>query len=321
MVVWADTPHEFAAVSIHEVSEDDMVVDAPIAGGTGSVSFAAHAGGSEVVTATAAFGDRPPLTAGKRYAIVVDPTVTSETPPVGASFPMTFSSDFDYFISTQGAGGWDGSGVTGQLFFSVTLAMPAPAVEILPLAPTLNPSTQCAVPGTVDLPEQDGVSYSVSTVGEDATVTASPLDGFAFPAEAVASWVFSVAAEPCAVEPTLVTPQEPTLRPSTQCEVPGTVQLPQQDGVLFTESTVGDQTTVSAGAQPGFVFPAEARSNWAFNTGAETCAVTTPPVQPGNEKPGLTLANTGSGDSLWNSVAAGLVLLVGGALLLRRKTA
>ncbi|MDO5030783.1 MAG: LPXTG cell wall anchor domain-containing protein [Corynebacterium sp.] len=88
----------------------------------------------------------------------------------------------------------------------------APALtEVTPAAPTVADSGQCDVPKTVTIPQVDGVIYSRQDNGDTVVVTATPADGYVFPAGTQTRWEFNIAAEPCgSTDPTDPTePQNP----------------------------------------------------------------------------------------------------------------
>ena len=345
VVVSSSRPYEFASANLHEIPAGGDISAAPVTGGTAELTFAPFPGDESVAIATASFPDRPQLDAGTRYALVVDPRVAGAVPGewAPASFPMQFTdrAHMDYFVWQEKGMVWGYPNYTGQLYFTVRLALPDPIVEVTPEAPTLEPSTQCDVPGTVTLPVQTGVEYTSVAVDTTVTVTARALDGYAFTPDAQASWTFSVAAAACPVDPIVVTPQEPTVVAAT-CDAPGSLTFPETPGIVYETNGPLSQTRVTATALEGYVLAPGALSSWEFDLTVKDCAKPTPetpgtetpsPEKPGSEKPSTVkpaarpaaatshpvLAKTGSDSPVWPLSIAALLTLGAGALLVRRR--
>ena len=77
-----------------------------------------------------------------------------------------------------------------------------PVVEVTPEAPELI-EAECGVELTVKIPEMEGVEYTQTRDGDLVTVTATAKEGYVIPENAPVEWIFSVAAEPCPVVPSV----------------------------------------------------------------------------------------------------------------------
>lgn len=322
VVVNNEDPYEFRGAQVHEVSSTGIVESTPVEGGIGELSFSVHPADDTASEATASFPGRPSLTAGKVYALVIDPQVEIGDPTSwpSATFPLDFIGPdrSDYFVSQEGGTGWASIGYTAQAFFTLRLAFPVPDVIVSPDAPTLVASSQCDVPGTVTIPTQNGVEFTRTDSGTDVTVTARALTGFAFPADVQTSWTFSVAAEACPVAPVAVTPAAPTVVPAT-CDAPGTLNLAETPGVAYVVTGPDQQTIVTASALAGYVLTHGAQTTWKFDLSALSCKNPVTP-KPETKTPAATLAKTGADSSALPFAALAFMVLGAGALLARRRS-
>lgn len=185
------------SAALHAFPFDGEIDDAPLTGGTAVLSYS-EPDPSGQLTLTATFPERPVLTAGVRYALVIDPYAPGED---AATFPHSlenaggptapfFAWEKDYDI-------WKGH-ATGRLFFTLRMveAPPAPQ-EVTPTEPSFVPG-ECGEPGRVSLPQQDGVLFTTQVNDAQVmTVTAAPAEGFVFPAGVVATWEYDLAPTSC----------------------------------------------------------------------------------------------------------------------------
>lgn len=322
IVTNSTSPHEFVSAQVHEMSSAGVIDPAPVVGGVGELTFAPHGTVPAAVNATASFPQRPELRVGTYYAVVIDPRVESATPSTwtSASFPIMFTGQdqSSYFVMQESAAGWGSANYTGQVYFSVRLALPEPDVIVSPDAPTLIASSQCNVPGTVTIPTQNGVEFTSTESGTDVTVTARALAGFVFPAGTQTTWEFSVAAQPCPVAPVAVTPAAPTVVPAT-CNAPGTLSVAETPGVSYDVTGTEQQTTVTASALAGYVLTTGAQTTWTFDLSALSCKDPVTP-KPGAKKPAAALAKTGADSNALPLAALASMALGAGALLARRRS-
>lgn len=208
----SEAPYEFSSLSIHELDSSGVPMSAPIAGGQGELFFLAGTPDAQHARAFAWFPDRPVLTAGVQYAALIDPTIAAEKGGGHASFPMALNGPAENKVMQATEGAWIGQGYTGHTYFEVTAALPL--VEISPTAPTLTQSTECDVPGSVQIPtDVTGVDYASVTEGSTVTVTVTPQDGFIFSQDTVSSWEFSVEAKNCDSSVPPVDPVDPKPTP------------------------------------------------------------------------------------------------------------
>lgn len=112
------------------------------------------------------------------------------------------------------------------------------------------------------------------------------------------------------------TPSSPAYAPSNECDVEPEVTIPGTSGVTYSEERNGDTLTVSASANPGYVFPAGATTVWSFDMSVEACPAPTP--APTSDQ----LATTGSDGPPHLSMAlVGACVLAGiGLIALGRQT-
>jgi LPXTG-motif cell wall-anchored protein len=155
---------------------------------------------------------------------VVDPTVTvSQTCGVASTFTIpettgvtylvngtitaagTYSTPTSGTITAQAQQGYALSNPGLSLAFTLPATTPCPTV-VTPVAPTVDPSTACAVEGSYTIPTTEGIDYLLDGTVIDAgahpgpksgTITARAKDGFTL---ASGSWSFELelaAAEAC----------------------------------------------------------------------------------------------------------------------------
>lgn len=119
---------------------------------------------------------------------------------------------------------------------------------VTPLAPQLVRAETCGVESKVEIPEVLGASYSSTTNGSLATVTAAPEQGYMLAEGATSRWQFDLSGEPCVPSPP---PTEPGVTgpggvtPSTQAPSGGD---PGSESALATTGS-----SVFAGAMVALV--------------------------------------------------------------------
>lgn len=134
-----------------------------------------------------------------------------------------------------------------------------PLVPVTPAGPGIAQSQQCGVEGTLTVPATEHVVYRLNdeivAAGDypgplTGSLTAAPEDGYVIADGAETSWTVDIpAAEVC---PEGITPVEPTIAQSQQCDVEGTLTVPTTDHVTYTLKKDGeDAKTVEAGDYPG----------------------------------------------------------------------
>ncbi len=130
--------------------------------------------------------------------------------PAGSALTGTLTIDvgFDGEIGTVGlvydssnSGGNDGTVRFTELKVDETLVRFLPQ-EVTPEAPEFTHPV-CDDPGSVSIPEVEGVNYSGAEDGQElehgekVTVTAAPAEGFVFPEGAQTEWSFTASAKGC----------------------------------------------------------------------------------------------------------------------------
>lgn len=258
---------------------------------------------------------------------MIDPRVHGPEATTSAGFPMQFSSDADYFLTQDGANGWGSSGYTGHIFFTVRLALPLPYTIVTPIAPVFATSSQCDVPGTVDLPTQTGIEFDGVAHGTEVTVTATALSGYAFPIGAETSWTFETAAAPCPVVPIAVTPEAPEFTPAA-CDVAGVLTPAKTAGITYVVTGPASNTVMTATALNGYALAPGAQTTWSYDLRALSCEkpatenpaakTQVPPATQVQARP--ELARTGAELTVWPFLSLALVVIGAGALLTGRRT-
>ncbi|MBC9954960.1 hypothetical protein ICM05_09950 [Leucobacter sp. cx-42] len=77
-----------------------------------------------------------------------------------------------------------------------------------------------------------------------------------------------------------VIPEAPTVTPASDCGVRGSVNLPTQDGVKFVQVGDGDEVTVTATPEDGYMFPRDALATWTLDVRPTVCPPTIVAVSP-----------------------------------------
>ena len=223
--------------------------------------------------------------------------------------------------------------------WSFTLNLPAAAVcptQVTPVNPTFTLSSTCEVQGTYTIPATTGITYLLAGTPIAAntypgpvsgTVTAQANTGYAL---STTNWSYALNVPAAAACPgtvvVVVTPVNPTVSPSTDCEVQGTYTIPATTGVTYLLGTTVKAAgtydgpasgTVTAQANTGYAL---STTNWSFALNlpaAEIC-----PAAPTIPATGTTptaettaaLPKTGSSTGALAGAAA-LALLLGAGLL------
>lgn len=208
--VW-DVPsgYEIASAAIHEFSPSTGPSSLPIDGGTGGAisyeALPAVALGTPIA-ATIAFPDRPVLTAGTHYAIVVEPLTPSgenATFVTYVHYQGDVFAEFNPWQFRSGVDAWEGYSNGLYVLFNTDLVTSFGE----PTAPTRVPAATCGVDATVSIPQSEGVVYDASRTGDVIVVTASAAAGYELPSDAVTEWQFDVSAVECSGGET---PSKPT---------------------------------------------------------------------------------------------------------------
>ena len=291
LTVWTVGEFEFSGASIHTMSPNDEVSPDPIAGGVGELSFAVWDDNPNVATATASFPGRPKLSDEQRYAIVVNPRPAAAPEHPGASFPMAFGGRPDYFVLSEQGGVWGAFWVTGGVYFSVRFASPEPQIEVTPMAPTIVPAERCSDRPSVQLPAQEGVTFARTGDADHVTVTATPHEGYVFPADAVQEWSFDLTLYPvCPVEPRVTSPVAPHFV-SPSCDAPGSLSFTPTEGVNYVTSGPQNRTLVTAVILPEYETVSGTTLEWVYDLSQLKCDS---PGGGGSPAPAAkTLADTG----------------------------
>ncbi|MFC4224510.1 hypothetical protein [Lysinibacter cavernae] len=239
LTVWLSNvePHSFAGGAIYAFPIGGDVANEPIPGGVAQLSISDTPDPSvagDRLAATLSFPDRPVVTEGERYLLMLQPELIDGKT---ASFTMSlvFSGVGNLGTMTKESGVWAGY-ATSRLWLQLRMAEPVVNVVVTPPAPVFVPSTACGIPATVALPSAEGATYTQSEDGTAVTVTAVPADGYEFPADAVTSWAYDVAPDPCPTpSPTLsggaTTP--PAMSDGSTLAATGASAAPWAFGVLL----------------------------------------------------------------------------------------
>ncbi|MDA3146459.1 hypothetical protein JSO19_03595 [Leucobacter sp. UCMA 4100] len=252
-----ETGADFTSMNIHEFDDATGPAAEPLAGGSSSAITLEEPDGSGQLWAKVSFADRPLLTKGSRYALVIDPVTKSGE---NASFVMNIdweNSDHDFKPWVRnGADGWQGYS-TGYLVFTSQLV----TRFVAPTEPALKRASACGVEARVSLPNDEGVIYSETRDGDVITVTAAAAEGYFLEAGATTEWQFTVTAETCPEpkDPSVTTPEDPQepvdpaepADPSEPTEQPSepTASKPTTDAK--TPST--PESLASTGGNPGMI--------------------------------------------------------------------
>lgn len=122
-----EADRNFSSAQIHEFPEGESQIAAePITGGAAVLSYSEQADESGHYEAVALFPQRPELTEGKRYAVVIDPESTT-VPGRSASFHHSFENADGLNTLDKEEGEWSGA-FTGRLFFQLRMTQ-TPAEE------------------------------------------------------------------------------------------------------------------------------------------------------------------------------------------------
>ncbi|WP_353950910.1 hypothetical protein V6K52_14875 [Knoellia sp. S7-12] len=223
-----------------------------------------------------------------------------------------------------------------------------PEKPVTPVAPEISQSEECEVNGTVKVPSTEGVRYlwkgedvsgKTFTGPLDGVIEVEVKDGFVLADSAKTEFPVTVpAAEVCAPPEKPVTPVAPEISQSEECEVDGTVTIPEIEGVSYfldderlepgTYEGPAD-VTITAAALGGYTLTGT--SSWdVVLTEAKECEdePTTPTATPTGTPSGTPtprpsyppLAYTGAGDTgPLSLLAVGLLGLGGGLVLLKRR--
>lgn len=198
MVYDIDSGSNLASFAIHQFDENGPSAE-PIEGGIGQVTgtSAGEEGVDNSLWANVEFLDRPVLEAGVTYAFVANP-FGNEDPEEAVSFGSVFAfpqpAGIVPWIEEEGE--WFGYANSIYIAFKSELVTLFGETE----EPTLVVSDVCDVEATVTLPESEGIVYTQEREGDVVTVTAVAADGYELAPDAVTSWEFNVAAEPCPVD-------------------------------------------------------------------------------------------------------------------------
>ncbi|WP_235735485.1 LPXTG cell wall anchor domain-containing protein [Nocardioides alcanivorans] len=213
------------------------------------------------------------------------------------------------------------------------------------MAPEASPIDECGEYGEIRLPQTEGITYEiVEGDGKQGPwkVIATIQDGYTLTDGATTEWSGDLGTHtPC---PVPVTPVAPVVVDLVQCETPGSLTLPITEGVLYDVvrgiSGQGPWSVVAT-VLDGFVLADGARTSWSGDFGElRECGVageeetkedgpadrdestdTTPHKTHGGVAPrDGVLPNTGSPQALYGAGLLGLLLLLGGTLLVRRRS-
>ncbi|MFC7486592.1 hypothetical protein ACOCJ7_10175 [Knoellia sp. CPCC 206453] len=211
---------------------------------------------------------------------------------------------------------------------------------VTPVVPQITQSDKCDVEGAVTVPTTEGVHYLWDGKDVSGQTLTGPLkgvikvevqDGFELVEGAKTEFPIDVA--PAEVCDTLVTPVAPEISQSDECEVNGTVTIPEIEGVSYfvedEELEPGTyegpaDVTITAAASEGYTLTGT--SSWdVVLTEAQECeeGSTPAPTPTGTPTPRPSyppLAYTGAGDTLPLSLLAmGLLALGGGVVMVARR--
>jgi hypothetical protein len=283
--------------------------------------------GPTKVTAVAPTATAPTCTADGALVVPTDTAAVSYTSKPKGTGPGT------YDVTAKAAKGYvlvGASAWTITVLPKLTGEVCAPPVVVTAVDPVVVASTTCGVEGSYTVPATTGVSYllagkAVAAGKHDGpasgTMTAVALTGYQL-SNPTWSYALSVAAaKPCAGTVVAV-PVNPTVTPSTTCEVQGTYVIPTTTGLSYllggkavaAGSHVGPASgTVTAVPDEGYAL---SDPTWSFALSlpaADICEVdaptTTTPTETTNALP-----KTGSPVPAVATIGA-LALLLGFALL------
>lgn len=197
--------------------------------------------------------------------------------------------DGTYQVSATAASGYRLVGYTGPWSLVVSDAGDC-IVTVTPVAPTAESITQCGMYGSIDIPEVDGVTYTVDGNGRTGvnTVTATATAGHKL-TDGPHVWVFNLGSyTKCAATPVVsdLTPQ--------QCTADGPGFTPAHfsttavEGVTYyldEEETTGSDLepgtyTVTAVADEGYSFLPGTVTSWTFDVEYVDCLDEVSPVAP-----------------------------------------
>ena len=225
------------------------------------------------------------------------------------------------FVSLEGPAEW-----------SFELGMEPCPVVVTPEAPTVEFAAECGVQGTVVLPDQEGVEYTVGPVVDGkVTVTATALEGYVLAEGATSSWVLEVAGEDC--PPVVFTVRfelnagsgdfaEMTVVEGGAVTLPSAV--PTREGYTFKGWLVTDLGRSAVLLQPGESFTPAGDVTLVAQWEKDAVEPEKPePEKPGTVKPGTGGSGTGgsvgelpvTGGQAAEMAALGLAFLVGGAVV------
>lgn len=194
------TSPENLTVAVHSFSGDEGPAPAPVVDGLAAVATVETRDDGTCWLA-AEFPDRPTLTAGEHYSIIVDLAAlqNDERPSFDYYFswsPGPIPVEFRPWVFSGSTEAWSGYGNAHYVVFATELATLFGEPEV----PVLVPAEQCGIEATVAVPEAEGVLYEQTREENSVTVTAAALEGYVLPDEAVTEWTFDVAAVPCPVD-------------------------------------------------------------------------------------------------------------------------
>lgn len=172
----------------------------------------------------------------------VDSTVTVPADGDGVTYQKTVDGQTTTVTATAADGFGFAEGVKTVWTFdtspAITCATPVPPVKIVGAA---------GVESTIDIPTVPGVHYALKRSGDIVTVTATPLDGFGFPADVeTTEWTFNVAAAPAATESPEPTPSAtPTPSASTPAPTPSGTAIAETPSASASASGVSSSSAAS----------------------------------------------------------------------------
>jgi serine protease len=182
---------------------------------------------------------------------VITPATTEHVTYAVNGNVVTATPDKGYALGASA--GWTIDSETGVGTYTVTLVTPDCTVTVTVVDPVITTAQECGVAPTFTIPTTAGVTYllggepiaagtySTPTTG---TITAQAQQGYAL---SNAEWSFTLdlpATTPC---PTVVTPVDPTLDPSTACGVEGTFTIAATQGIVY----LLDGEVIAAGTYDG----------------------------------------------------------------------
>ena len=182
---------------------------------------------------------------------VITPATTEHITYTVNGNVVTATPDKGYELGA--AEGWTIDPETGVGTFTVTLVTPDCTVQVTVVDPTITISEQCGVAPTFTIPATTGVTYLVD--GEPiepgtysspttGTITAQAQQGYAL---SNSEWSFTLDLPATTACPTVVTPVDPTVDPSTTCGVEGSYTIASTEGIEY----LLDGVVVTAGSHEG----------------------------------------------------------------------